>query len=210
LLALRSATMGFVFQEDALFTGMSVYDNAAFRLVEHGWSEADTDRAVREILTFVGLEEEVEKLPEELSIGMRRRLELARALVGWPAVMLYDEPTAGLDPIRARGVMDLVVRARDVHGISSMYVTKELHEIPYLASHFAAPRADGAIAIVEGKALGALTTRVMVLDRGKVAFLGTAGEFRESAVDAVTRLTHPEIGRTVERAYFSVMPSSHE
>ena len=92
LLALRSASMGIVFQESSLFTGMSVYDNAAYRLDEHGWPEADMDRAVREILSFVGLEEDIDKLPGELSIGMRRRLEFARALVGWPKIMLFAEP----------------------------------------------------------------------------------------------------------------------
>ncbi|MEW6213356.1 MAG: ATP-binding cassette domain-containing protein, partial [Acidobacteriota bacterium] len=98
LLHLRSLTMGLVFQEDALFTGLSVYDNTAYRLVEHEWAEADIEKAVTEILRFVGLEQDMEKLPEELSIGMRKRLELARALVGWPPIMLFDEPTSGLDP----------------------------------------------------------------------------------------------------------------
>src|SRR5713101_2637070 len=84
LLALRSATMGIVFQEQSLFTGMSVYDNTAYRLDEHGWPEADAERTVREILRFVGLEDDIDKFPEELSVGMGRRLEFARALVGWP------------------------------------------------------------------------------------------------------------------------------
>ena len=79
LLALRSATMGIVFQEQSLFTGMTVYENTAYRLVEHGWPDEDTQRAVKEILSFVGLEQEADKLPEELSIGMGRRLEFARA-----------------------------------------------------------------------------------------------------------------------------------
>ncbi|MEN3333071.1 MAG: phospholipid/cholesterol/gamma-HCH transport system ATP-binding protein [Blastocatellia bacterium] len=84
LLAIRGQMIGLAFQEDTLFTSLSVYDNAAYRLVEHGWSETDTDQAVREILCFVGLENDAEKLPDELSIGMRRRLEIARALVGCP------------------------------------------------------------------------------------------------------------------------------
>src|ERR1044071_2227495 len=99
LLAIRSASMGMVFQEQSLFTGMSVYDNTAYRLDEHGWPDEDTERAVREILEFVGLEEDIDKFPEELSVGMRRRLEFARALVGWPKIMLFDEATSGLDPI---------------------------------------------------------------------------------------------------------------
>ncbi|HSE99126.1 MAG TPA: ATP-binding cassette domain-containing protein, partial [Blastocatellia bacterium] len=126
LLVLRSSRMGLVFQEDTLFTSMTVYENTAYRLMEHNWSEEDTDRAVEEILRFVGLEKDIEKLPEELSIGMRRRLEIARGLAGWPPIMLFDEPTSGLDPITARQVLDLVIRARDIHNIASLNVTKEL------------------------------------------------------------------------------------
>src|SRR6185503_20739115 len=105
LLQLRSDSMGLVFQEDTLFTGMTVYDNAAYRLTEHGWPEEEADRAVQEILRFVGLENDTEKMPEELSVGMRKRLEIARGLAGWPPVMLFDEPTSGLDPINSRQVL---------------------------------------------------------------------------------------------------------
>ena len=192
LLALRSSTLGMVFQEDALFSSLSVYDNTAFRLVEHGWHELETERAVREILAFVGLEHDVEKLPEEMSIGMRRRLELARALVGWPPIMLFDEPTAGLDPINAKQVMNLIIRARDVHEISSLYVTKELHEIPYLAGRHAAIGEGGSVEIFDGRELGAATVCVVVLDAGRVVFSGSPEAFAASDLPAVTRLTHPE------------------
>jgi phospholipid/cholesterol/gamma-HCH transport system ATP-binding protein len=137
LLQLRGTSMGIVFQEDTLFTGLTVYDNTAFRLSEHEMPEEDIDVLVREILHFVGLDKDMEKIPEELSIGMRRRLEIARALVGWPSIMLFDEPTSGLDPINSRQILDLVIRARDIHGISSLHVTKEIHEIPYLSHHCA-------------------------------------------------------------------------
>jgi phospholipid/cholesterol/gamma-HCH transport system ATP-binding protein len=197
LLALRSATLGFVSQEDSLFSGLSVYDNTAFRLVEHGWSEEATDRTVREILAFVGLADDAEKLPEELSIGMRRRLELARALSGWPPIMLYDEATSGLDPITAKNVMDLIIRARDVNGVSSIYVTKELHEIPYLAGHFAAAGEDGEIRIHEGHERGAATVRVLVLDCGEVGFLGSPEEFAASELPSVLAMTRPELGHAI-------------
>ena len=126
--------MGMVFQEDSLFTGLSVYENAAYRLEEHGWSEEEIERAVREALRFVGLDGEENKFPEELSGGMKRRLEIARALIGWPRIMLFDEPTMSLDPIVAFKVLDLIIRARDMKQISSLYVTKKTHEIPYLAN----------------------------------------------------------------------------
>jgi phospholipid/cholesterol/gamma-HCH transport system ATP-binding protein len=205
LLALRSATMGIVFQEQSLFTGMSVYDNTAYRLDEHDWPEAETERAVREILRFVGLEEELDKLPEELSVGMGRRLEFARALVGWPKIMLFDEATSGLDPINSRIMLDLVIRARDIHQISSLFVTKELHEIPYLASHRAVQRESGEISIRKVEATGdtAERIRVLVLEDGRAAFFGTCSEFESSELPAVTRMTHPPSGAPSTDTYIA-------
>ncbi|MEK6288452.1 MAG: ATP-binding cassette domain-containing protein [Acidobacteriota bacterium] len=197
LLALRSASMGILFQEQSLFTGMSVYDNTAYRLDEHGWREEDTERAVREILSFVGLEEEMDTLPEELSVGMGRRLEFARALVGWPKIMLFDEATAGLDPINARAMLDLVIRARDIHQISSLFVTKELHEIPYLETHSALKHESGEISIEritnsdELPERESSRMRVMVLEQGRPVFFGTPAEFQSSDLPQVTQLTHP-------------------
>lgn len=189
LLAIRGQVIGLAFQEDTLFTSLSVYDNAAYRLVEHGWSEADTDRAVREILCFVGLENDAEKLPEELSIGMRRRLEIARALVGWPPIMLFDEPISGLDPINARRIMDLIIRARDLHEISSLYVTKEMHEIAYLATHYAIEDEAGRVSICRGARKQAPETKVLLLDEGRVVYFGSVAEYQTSQQLAVTRMT---------------------
>lgn len=201
LLALRSVSLGIVFQEPSLFTAMSVYDNTAYRLDEHETPEEDTDRVVREILKFVGLEDDMDKLPEELSIGMGRRLEFARALVGWPRIMLFDEPTAGLDPINDRIMLDLVIRARDIHHMSSIYVTKELHEIPYLASHHAAEQKSGEVLIQSldddkkrSNTNQASRVSVMVLEDGRIAFSGSPAEFQKSDLPAVTRLTHPAPG----------------
>jgi phospholipid/cholesterol/gamma-HCH transport system ATP-binding protein len=199
LLALRSATMGMVFQEQSLFTGMTVFENTAYRLDEHEWPEEDQERAVREILQFVGLEEDIDKLPEELSIGMGRRLEFARALVGWPEIMLFDEPTSGLDPINSRIMLDLVIRARDIHQISSLYVTKELHEIPYLAGHRAVRDETGEIDIKEAAA----DIRVLVLDEGRVVFFGAAAEFEASELPAVTRITHPSASAPPSDSYIA-------
>ena len=120
LLNLRGGRMGIVFQEDSLFTGLNVYENVAFRMDEHGVAEAETEKSVMEVLRFVGLDQDTEKLPAQLSGGMRRRLEIARALIGWPSIMLFDEPASGLDPLTAIQVLGLVVRARDVYGVSSL------------------------------------------------------------------------------------------
>lgn len=190
LLRVRGDSIGLAFQEDSLFTSMSVYENAAYRLVEHGWSEAETDRAVIEILRFVGLENDAEKLPEELSIGMRRRLEIARALAGWPHIMLFDEPVSGLDPINARRIMDLIIRARDLHDVASLYVTKELHEISYLAKHYAIEDRDRHVSICEGVCEQAPETKVLLLEDGKVGFFGSVEEYMSCEIPAVMRMTH--------------------
>ena len=164
LIELRGAVMGMVFQEDSLFTGLRVFENAAYRLQEHGWPEDEVERAVAEVLTFVGLEGEEKKFPEELSGGMKRRLEIARALIGWPRIMLFDEPTMSLDPMAALKVLDLVIQARDIHRISSLYVTKKVHEIDYLRS------------------------RVIVLDQGRIAFDGPSTEFAASELPVIHEL----------------------
>lgn len=193
LLELRSNRMGIVFQEDSLFTGLTVYDNVAYRLNEHGVPEAETDKAVMEALRFVSLDKWAEMLPGELSGGMRRRLEIARALIGWPSIMLFDEPAAGLDPLTAIKVLDLIVRARDVYGISSLYVTKKLDEIPYLATHRAKKTRDGVI-IEEATGDKAPATRVIVLDAGRIVFTGSVAEFQRSSVPEVVRLTQAATG----------------
>lgn len=189
LLELRGNRLGIVFQEDSLFTGLTVYDNVAYRLVEHNVPDDETDTAVMEVLRFVGLDRDAEKLPSELSGGMRRRLELARALVGWRSIMLFDEPASGLDPLTAVQILDLIVRARDVQGMSSIYVTKKLDEISYIATHRARQIGDKVV-IEEVTASHDLpTSRVMVLDEGKITFTGSVADFEASSLPAVTRLT---------------------
>jgi phospholipid/cholesterol/gamma-HCH transport system ATP-binding protein len=189
LLALRRDAMGMVFQENALFTGQSVYENAAYRLADRDWPEDEIERAVVEVLTFVGLQDELEKQAEELSGGMKRRLELARALIGWPPIMLFDEPTAGLDPLNARQVLDLIVRARDLHHISSLLVTKALHEIPYIATHQArADQQGGHVVKLPEHVPG---VHILLLEEGQVVFFGSPQEFAQSPLPAVQHMLHP-------------------
>ncbi len=188
LLAIRGGSMGMVFQEDSLFTGLRVYENVAYRLEEHDWAEEEIEKAVSEVLRFVGLDGEDEKFPEELSGGMKRRLEIARALVGWPRIMLFDEPTMSLDPLAAVKVLDLIIRARDINHISSLYVTKKTYELDYLARFRAERDADGNIRVTEAPATNLPNTRVMVLDAGSIVFDGSVADFAKSDLPEIKEL----------------------
>ncbi len=188
LLAIRGGLMGMVFQEDSLFTGLQVYENAAYRLEEHGWTEEQTQKAVADVLEFVGLQGEANKLPEELSGGMKRRLEIARALIGWPHIMLFDEPTMGLDPIVAIQILDLIIRARDINNVSSLYVTKKIYEIPQLANFRASQAKDGKFVISRAAPDSLPKTKVIILANGGIAFSGTVNEFQKSDLPVVKEL----------------------
>jgi phospholipid/cholesterol/gamma-HCH transport system ATP-binding protein len=141
------------------------------------------------------LKDEEDRFPEELSGGMKRRLEIARALIGWPSIMLFDEPTIYLDPIVAEQVLNLIIRTRDINHTSSLYVTKKLYEIPYLAYNRAVQlnaqkgkSNSDQIKIVQVPADDLPRTRVMLLESGEIAFLGTVEEFKNSDSPTIKEL----------------------
>ena len=134
LLAFRRQ-IGFVFQEGALFDSLTVGDNVAYRLREDGVPEEEIKPRVHEALRFVELEDALEKLPAELSGGMRRRVSIARALVSHPPVVLYDSPTAGLDPVTSQTIITLLLRLRDLQGVTAILATHRLQDVFALANY---------------------------------------------------------------------------
>src|SRR5262249_61026100 len=115
--------IGMVFQDGALFDSLSVYENVGFRLFEQGVPESEIEETVRRMLQFVNLEHTMYMMPSELSGGMRRRVGIARALVGTPKLILFDEPTAGLSPPTARTILEAAMKRLDLKGVTSSFVT---------------------------------------------------------------------------------------
>jgi phospholipid/cholesterol/gamma-HCH transport system ATP-binding protein len=166
--------IGMVFQEGALFDSLSVYDNVAFRLHEQGVPEEEVEPEVRRMLRFVNLEDAVDKMPIELSGGMRRRVGIARALVGDPKIVMFDEPTAGLDPPTARTICELAIKLRDLEDVSSIFVTHEMNNLEYLSSEYAVVNDEGEVIYEkEGERLCLINTKVMMMRDGKPIFSGT-------------------------------------
>ncbi len=173
--------IGMVFQEGALFDSLSVYDNVAYRLHEQGVPEEEVEPEVRRMLRFVNLEDAIDKMPIELSGGMRRRVGIARALIGDPKIVLFDEPTAGLDPPTARTICELAMKLRDLEDVSSIFVTHEMNNLHYICSEYAVVDDDGKVVFErEGERLCLINSKVMMMKTGKVIFSGTDEALRRS------------------------------
>ncbi|HKR22535.1 MAG TPA: ATP-binding cassette domain-containing protein [Pyrinomonadaceae bacterium] len=173
--------IGMVFQEGALFDSLSVYDNVAYRLHEQGVPEEEVEPEVRRMLRFVNLEDAIDKMPIELSGGMRRRVGIARALIGDPKIVLFDEPTAGLDPPTARTICELAMKLRDLEDVSSIFVTHEMNNLHYICSEYAVVDEDGKVVFErEGERLCLINSKVMMMRNGNVIFSGTDEALRRS------------------------------
>jgi phospholipid/cholesterol/gamma-HCH transport system ATP-binding protein len=174
--------MGIVFQEGALFDSLSVYENVAYRLREEGDKDEERiERRVREVLRFVELEQTLDKMPAELSGGMRRRVSIARAIVSEPSIMLYDSPTAGLDPVTAHTINILIAKLRDVQGVSTLVVTHRLADAFALANFvYSQDRQTLVPVATDGGAAGSPGTRFLVLRGGSVHFWGSTQEITSS------------------------------
>ena len=173
--------IGMIFQEGALFDSLSVYENVAYRMHEQGFPETEVEEEVRRMLRFVNLEDAIDKMPIELSGGMRRRVGIARALIGGPSIILFDEPTAGLDPPTARTICELAIKLRDLEEASSIFVTHEMNNVEYLTSEYSAVNERGEVVFEEeGERLCLLNTKILMLRDGKIIFSGTDEELFKS------------------------------
>lgn len=182
MMAVR-AQVGMVFQEGALFDSLTVAENVGYKLYEETRMPLDEVRArVEEVLGFVGLHDFIDRMPSELSGGQRRRVAIARAMAAKPRLLLYDEPTTGLDPITATTVDDEIIKLRDLEGVSSILVTHQLRDAFYVATHKAV-RDGKSIRIVPADRDKAEEAEFMMLRDGLIVFEGTAEELRGSRDD---------------------------
>ena len=154
--------IGMVFQGAALFDSMSVGDNVALPLREHRRMQgAALDRMVQEKLALVGLEGVTDVMPPQLSGGMKKRVALARAIALDPEIILYDEPTTGLDPVMAEQINELIRDLQQKLKTTSVAVTHDLHSARFIGD------------------------RVALMEEGKIAFTGTTDELRPTTNEAV-------------------------
>jgi phospholipid/cholesterol/gamma-HCH transport system ATP-binding protein len=149
--------VGFLFQEGALYDSLTIAENVAFPLRRHTkMSDSERQEKVRSLLNSVGLDKDLEKMPAGISGGMRKRVGLARALALDPEILLFDEPTAGLDPITAAEIGTLIQKQREERHVTSIVVTHDMHA----AHHF--------------------SDRLVMLKEGNILLTGTFDDFQES------------------------------
>ncbi|MSO45786.1 MAG: ATP-binding cassette domain-containing protein [Acidobacteria bacterium] len=176
------ADLGMVFQEGALFDSLSVAENVGYKLYEElHMPMGQVHGRVAEILGFIRLGEYSDRMPSELSGGQRRRVAIARAMAAKPRILLYDEPTTGLDPITAISVDDEIIKLRDLENVSSILVTHQLRDAFYVATHEAVPQEDGVVQIVPADREKSQEAEFMMLKDGRIVFEGHAAELRAAA-----------------------------
>lgn len=172
--------VGFVFQEGALFDSLTVAENVSYRLVEDGLPESEIQPRVQEVLRFVELEHAINQLPSELSGGMRRRVSIARALITHPPIVLYDSPTAGLDPVTCQTIITLILRLRDVYGVTALLATHRLQDGFAMANFHFDPKTKQVTRDANLDGPDVPKTRFMVLRDGRIYFEGTPQEILDS------------------------------
>jgi len=198
LYGLRSRA-GFLFQEGGLFDSFPIGDNVEYPLVNQQSTDAkdkpteeQAEERVRETLKFVELEETFDKFPSELSGGMRRRVGIARAIVMEPPLVLYDSPTAGLDPITANMIMALIAKERDVRNSASLIVTHRYQDGELMAKFRYNPEREELVPEEEPADPRSARTKFIVMKEGEIVFFGTRKELESSEDSYVRRFVRHE------------------
>ena len=174
--------LGMIFQEGALFDSLTVRENVGYKLYEEtDMPLSEVRQRVEEVLGFVGLAEHIDKMPSELSGGQRRRVAIARAMSFKPRILLYDEPTTGLDPITSNTIDDEIIKLRDLENVSSIVVTHQLRDAFRVATHEARRDEHGKIHIVAADPDKCEEAEFIMLKDGVIHFEGNAGELRAAS-----------------------------
>jgi len=178
--------VGMLFQESALFDSLTIKENVAYPLVNQKAIQCpleDVDRRVKEALHFVELDQTLARFPSELSGGMRRRAAIARAVVTEPPLVLYDSPTAGLDPITAYTIMALVIKERDLANTTTLIVTHRFQDGLLTANFRYNPESGQLVPAHENGDPTRHRTKFIVMREAKIVFLGTQAEL-EAVTDS--------------------------
>ena len=174
------ADIGMVFQEGALFDSLTVAENVGYKLYEETDLPLEAVRKrVEEVLGFVRLSQFIDRKPSELSGGQRRRVAIARAMTVKPRILLYDEPTTGLDPITSTTIDEEIVKLRDLEEVTSILVTHQLRDAFFVATQEAVKRGD-KVDFVDAGPAKMQEAEFMMLKDGLIVFEGTAEELRAS------------------------------
>jgi phospholipid/cholesterol/gamma-HCH transport system ATP-binding protein len=174
------ADIGMVFQEGALFDSLTVAENVGFKLYEETDQPLDVVRQrVEEVLGFVRLSQFIDRKPSELSGGQRRRVAIARAMAVKPGILLYDEPTTGLDPITSTTIDEEIVKLRDLEEVTSILVTHQLRDAFFVATQEAIRQGD-KVEFADAGPAKMQEAEFMMLKDGLIIFEGTADELRAS------------------------------
>lgn len=187
------ARAGFLFQEGGLFDSLTIRENVAYPLVNRQGleplSDEEVEQRVREALRFVELEQTLDQFPSELSGGMRRRVGIARAIVTEPPLVLYDSPTAGLDPITANTIMALIAKERDERKTASLIVTHRVQDGEIMADFRYDSDGEELVSVNSEAQDNPVRTRTkfFVMKEGQIAFAGTREQLEEQTDPYIRR-----------------------
>jgi phospholipid/cholesterol/gamma-HCH transport system ATP-binding protein len=174
--------IGMVFQEGALFDSLTVRENVGYVLYERsGLPEEVIDKKVYELLELVELEEMLDKMPSELSGGQKRRVAIARSMAADPSIILYDEPTAGLDPVTSNTIVKQMMKLRDFRDVTSIIVTHKLEDVFKLAYNIVEKDGENIRMVKDTTGKRKRETRIFMIHEGKMVFEGDADEFQKSS-----------------------------